>query len=248
MNNNCWTNKYFKKDILSINVDKYINLFNKIEKPINIKDKLLNIEEDYNNKILNYKKNFKHNNFINKFINLTSLEILTKMVDIIKLLSKYSLKNNNLEYNFFINSLKTLLKLSNILKNRLKQPELQHKNYDIKTIPRCSYKFCSYKDSCTYNYNDKEIICYQDHYTHNMVSADLQVLISHIQINYKENYMFPHNKEILKSINTLSYVINHMENELKNKCLYQEKKDWEKFHYTKKIIKNIEKVIKKKTT
>ena len=239
MNNNCWTNKYFKKDILSINLDKYINLFNKIEKPINIKDKLLNIEEDYNNKILNYKKNFKHNNFINKFINLTSLEILTKMVDIIKLLSKYSLKNNNLEYNFFINSLKTLLKLSNILKNRLKQPELQHKNYDIKTIPRCSYKFCSFKESCSYNYNKKNNHCYQDHYVHNMVSHDIEVLISFIQNKYNKKSKIKPNKEILKSINTLSYVINHMENELKSRCIYLEEKDWDKHHFCNSVKKNI---------
>ena len=52
-----------------------------------------------------------------------------------------------------------------------------------------------------------------------------------------------HNKEIIKSINTLCYVIGHMENELKNKCFYQEKKNWNNFHVSKKIIN---KIIKKK--
>ena len=41
-----------------------------------------------------------------------------------------------------------------------------------------------------------------------------------------------HNKEIQKSINNF-FVISHMEQELKNKCLYQDKSDWETFHFTK---------------
>ena len=56
-----------------------------------------------------------------------------------------------------------LLDLSEILKNRLNLPHLKHENYNVKTIPRCSYKFCSYKDSCLFNYSNKNQKCYQDH-------------------------------------------------------------------------------------
>ena len=103
-------------------------------------------------------------------------------------------------------------------------------------IPRCSYKFCKFKDSCSYNYNSKsKNVCYQDHYVHNMVSSDINILILYIKSrkNFDRQYL-SHNKEILKSINTLSYVISHMENELKTKCLYLDKKEWDKFHINKK--------------
>ena len=46
----------------------------------------------------------------------------------------------------------------------------------------------------------------------------------------KQNKFFKQNKDILKTLNTLAYVINHMENELSSKCIYYEKKDWDKFH------------------
>ena len=44
---------------------------------------------------------------------------------------------------------------------------------------------------------------------------------------------FLHNKEVLKTINTLSFVIGHMESELKTKCIYLEEKDWNSCHYVK---------------
>ena len=43
--------------------------------------------------------------------------------------------------------------------------------------------------------------------------------------------MIIHNKDILKSVNTLSFVIAHMETELKTKCMYAEQKEWDSFHY-----------------
>ena len=86
-----------------------------------------------------------------------------------------------------------------------------------------------------YNYNPKsKNVCYQDHYVHNMVSSDISVLIKYIKskkINDKQHLI--HNKELLKSINTLTYVIGHMENELKSKCFYSDKSEWDKYHISK---------------
>ena len=70
-----------------------------------------------------------------------------------------------------------------------------------------------------------------------MVSHDINVLLSFIETKYNKNSKIKPNKEILKSINTLSYVINHMENELKSRCIYLDKKDWDKHHYCNKIKK-----------
>ena len=135
---------------------------------------------------------------------------------------------------------KYLLTLSEILRNRIKQPSLNIKgfnysqNKNVNNISRCSYKFCNYKEECTYNYNftKKTNSCYQDHYVHNMVSHDVESLIYYID-NSNNNYnnSITHNKEILKTINTLSFVIGHMEGELRAKCLYNDPKDWEKYHY-----------------
>jgi hypothetical protein len=65
-----------------------------------------------------------------------------------------------------------------------------------------------------------------------MVSSDLKILINYIESIYKDNILI-HNKEILKTINTLSYVISHMETELKSKCLYLPETKWESCHYIK---------------
>jgi hypothetical protein len=64
-----------------------------------------------------------------------------------------------------------------------------------------------------------------------MVSHDVQSLISYIESNYNNSNEILHNKEILKTINTLSFVIGHMEGELRAKCLYSDIKDCEKYHY-----------------
>ena len=131
-------------------------------------------------------------------------------------------------------SLNILLDLSETLRIRLGQKELIIDNKDVNIITRCSYKFCSYKYNCTYNYNSNiKNLCYQNHYVHNMVSADLKILIKYINNKYKLNTIILHNKDILKTINTLSFVINHMESELKTKCLYLPKPEWDKSHVIK---------------
>jgi hypothetical protein len=240
MEKNTWYTKYFKLDILDKDVNIYMKNFNKTKK-LNLKDKLIIIEKEYDNKIQLLKNEFSNKNYINEFKKKYSVEILNKEKEIINIISEYSLKNTNLDYNFFKNAINMLLDLSNILKDRLNQPDLNHENYSVKTIPRCSYKFCNFKDSCLFNYTNKHQKCYQDHYVHNMICADIKVLLKYIEIYFKSKKEIIHNKEIQKSINTISFVISHMDQELKNKCLYQDKSEWESFHFTKKIINKIEK-------
>ena len=96
----------------------------------------------------------------------------------------------------------------------------------------------NYKDSCNYHYKQKESCCYQDHYVHNMVSADLYILINYIKKNFQEKKLILHNKEILRSINTLSFVIHHMYSELKTKCFYHNEDECEKYHFIRKKNNN----------
>lgn len=214
-----------KNNMINHNEDIIENKLNQIENEYEYKLKELDIictkqyiNEDYKSK--------------------NSLVLLQKEVDIIKLLTKYALQNNQLDYNFFLKSLKYLFLLSEILRIRLDQKEIIHENKILTpgNLPRCSYKFCSYKDTCTYNYNSNvKNQCYQDHYVHRMVSADLATLIEYIEQKFKDQNFVIHNKEILKTINTLSFVINHMENELKTKCMYIDESEWEKNHFIKNV-------------
>ena len=233
-----WCNKYGRKIELNENFTDYINIFiNKITEK-NMNNKIDNMEKDYQNKLINLEKLCDNPNEIKEIKSKNSLIILQKELDIIKLLTKYTLQNKNLNYVFYISCLNILLDLSETLRIRLNQKEIIYDNKMINNtnIFRCSYKFCSYKDNCSFNYNNTKSknICYQDHYVHNMVSSDLKILINYINSIYKDNILL-HNKEILKTINTLSYVISHMESELKNKCLYLPESKWELYHYIKNI-------------
>ena len=208
--------------------DININLINLIEKykenKNNLENKIKKIEQDYN-----YKLNEIMNNtdIIKNIKKLNSLEILKKESELIQIILTYSLSNNLLEVDFLNTSLEYLLELSNILKNRLKQKTIE--NNDTKDIVRCSYKFCTFKENCNYYYNKKSNQkCYQDHFVHNMVSHDIINLLKFIKNNDSDTIQ--QNKEILKSLNTLSYVINHMENELNSKCMYLEESEVCQYH------------------
>ena len=233
MEQNEWLDNFFNKSSLNMtneieqlmNLNKFIN---------NIDVKIDEMEVDFMSKMHEIKNTFEKNDINKLYNNKSSLEVLQKEVEIIKLISKYSLQNNKLEFEFIITCLRYLFSLSELLRNRLHQLPINiNKSGKNINISRCSYKFCNYKEECAYNYNfgKKTNQCYQDHYVHNMVSHDVISLITYIENNYKTNSLILHNKEILKTINTLSFVIGHMEGELRAKCLYNDPKDWEKYHY-----------------
>ena len=220
---------YFNKTSINRVDPIFVKLLDtKIEE---IKDTIEDTDVYYQQKMNELKELYDNGKIKTTYSNKYSLEIIQKELDIIQLISKYSLQNNKLEYSFIILCLKYLLELSEILRCRLKQPSIFISKQNKSTIVRCSYKFCNFKDSCVYNYTKKGNCCYQDHYVHNMVSHDIDALILYIESNNKPDEMIIHNKDILKSVNTLSFVIAHMETELKTKCMYAEQKEWDSFHY-----------------
>ena len=235
----CWYNDYNLESNIQIDqkIKDYINkLSNKIEdKTIEIK--IDEIEKNYQTKLVEIEELCKKTNEISNYKSKSSLIILQKELDIIRLITKYTLQNKNINYDFIMNCLNILLELSETLRIRLGQKNFNHEKMQASTdntISRCSYKFCCYQDNCSYNYNLKiKNLCYQDHYVHNMVSTDLKILIDYIKTNYEKNKVLSHNKEILKTINTLSFVIDHMEKELKNKCMYLPESEWESCHVLK---------------
>lgn len=232
-----WYNKYLNtKTICDIEtINKLKKILNNNNNQNTVQNKVIQIETEYQIKLKEIEELCTNNEKIEKIKKENSLKILQKELDIIKLLTKYSLQNNQLNYTFCINSLKLLFILSETLRIRLNQSEInvEKKIYSDDNISRCSYKFCNFKDSCNYNYNKTKNMCYQDHYVHNMVSVDLKILMDYIDQKYGDTKVVLHNKEILKTINTLSYVINHMENELKSKCLYLPENEIESCHFIK---------------
>ncbi len=234
-----WFNKYYNNEN-KYNIDKFEDNINKISNSNEniFENKIIQIESEYQNKLQEIKLLYENREEINNLKKKSSLIILQKELDIIKLFTKYTLQNKTLDYDYFINCLNILLELSETLRIRLGQKEINNdkiiQQNDESVIPRCSYKFCSYQDNCIYNYNLKsKSVCYQDHYVHNMVSYDLRILLNYIKNKYSDTKVILHNKEILKSINTISYVISHMELELKTKCLYIPENEWELCHYVK---------------
>lgn len=223
-----------------INHDLYKNISNDLINKIkntkntnNIQVKIVEQESEYLKKLDKIKLLIENDININDIYNLTVLEILQKELEIIKLISKYSLQNNNVDKIFLINTLNIILKLSTHLQHKIKQKDIINVKQFKVGLVRCSYKFCSFKENCVYNYQKKNNNCYQDHFVHNMVSHDIKILIDYIEQSYDTETVIKPNKEILKSLNTLSFVINHMEQELKAKCIYLDKSEWDKFHIYK---------------
>jgi hypothetical protein len=217
------------------NLNEYVSIL-KSSKNI-VSNKINELESEYISKLSFIESLCLNKHELQDIITKPSLKILEYEVEIIKILTKYTLQNKILNHSFFLSALKALFVLSESLRKRLGQKEIIHGSVekDNSSIYRCSYKFCSYHCNCIYNYNKTtKNLCYQDHYVHNMVSADISILIQYINNKCSDGKILQ-SKEILKTINTLSFVISHMEKELKGKCLYLPESQWEQFHYVKYI-------------
>ena len=226
-----WFSEYYvSSEVDSTVIEKFKEFLIKEDENINL------LEEEYNNSLEKINNLSDKEDIESFFKSENSLFLLETQLEIIKLLSKYTLQNNYLNYEFFVKCINLLIKSSTVLSERLKQPEISHKSKVVTNyLPRCSYKFCNFKNECFYNYNVKtKNVCYQDHYVHNMVLADLIILLDYINLKFSQNNLVVPNKEILKTINTLSFVIEHMYSELKSRCLYLKENEYEKEHFVKR--------------
>lgn len=220
--------KYFNKDILIIDTKSYLSELQLSQKKNYFE--ILKRKEGQFEKELKDLEEYVSKKFISEnYTNLNSLILLEKQKDMIMKLNRYCLKLDNIKYDFIIKTLEYLYNISNILKKRIGQKDI--KFLEKNGIQRCSYKFCKFKENCSYNYNNKKNICYQDHYVHNMVVCDLKQIINYLKKN-KDNKKL---SDLSKSINTISYVINRMHKELNARCLYiSDDNEIEKEHVSKK--------------
>lgn len=96
-----------------------------------------------------------------------------------------------------------------------------------KDIWRNSYKFCEYRHMCKFFYNNNSQ-CYSKHYEYMSMYSDIIELRSYIRSNAV------HNQDLIKiSINTLTYVANHMCDELTNLQKYSP------YHYSQYNLRKI---------
>lgn len=113
-----------------------------------------------------------------------------------------------------LNKLEWLLAVSKYFSDKLHTPIILHTTKG-RNIPRSSYKFCDYGHDCEYNYTHKHEGCFAQHFVHNFVYADIKALADHIQIVKKKEFDDIKFIEIMRCMNTVSYVISHMHEELK---------------------------------
>lgn len=226
-------NKHFNDSLLSDNKVKKLTTITIDDNKL-ILEKINNYIDLIKNKKLSFSKNV--------------LELLKEQESICTYLCKYVLQNNYLNYDFFTNSLILLKEISGYLRIKINQKKFTHDLKKIKatnSITRSSYKFCHFKDSCMYNYDKDKNGCYADHYVHNLVEADIESLLEYIKNNFKDN-IINHNKEIIKCINTLCFVIKHMSSELNSLCIYCEPDEYDNYHFNKIVKKSKNKKKKKK--
>lgn len=144
-------------------------------------------------------------------------------------LLKYIIQNNHCKIEQIIQCLDWLFKCSQYLSKKIGLSDIFIKKNKTKVsqnvhISRCSYKFCTYKDCCNYNYPDtpkktfkkKNRGCYADHYVHNKVSQDISSLLKYFNKLFTSDtdVIIRNNKEVVKCITTIVFVIKHMYDEL----------------------------------
>lgn len=178
-------------------------------------------------------------------------EDINKMTDI-QFLEKSSLLARNLKFQickryeenidecieWVTASLEWLRDVTLLLATRNSQPIIHPLNKKQSSIARRnSYKFCEYNYSCKFNYSH-ESKCYAQHYVYSLVHSDIIDILEHIKNTYPSEEM--NLGEVKTSVNTITYVINHMFDELTKLQLYRadKYKNYEDRIYRFKSISN----------
>jgi len=172
---------------------------------------------------------------VNDLKDLEILEYQTSISSNLRKQIKYTIdnfdknnnSNSNIDFKDLIRKLEWLKLGSSYLSNKIGLRQYHHEpRKKNKLFPRSSYKFCNYNYECDFNYNiQKYKGCFAQHYVHNIVRADLNALINCIKkVNNSKNFTIDLEflREFKKSLNTISFVINHMYEELKNITLVSE--------------------------
>lgn len=153
---------------------------------------------------------------------LNPLEVIQMQLRVASYLSRhfklYRLEN----LDTYLRGLRWICDTSELLATSIKQPVNRNK---ANTLMRSSYKFCNKKADCQNQYgflfNKKTKGCINDHYVHNKIVSDIDNLLNYIYKNQESpDQQVNLETELRKGIETVNYVINHMNQELSSFMLY----------------------------
>ena len=156
--------------------------------------------------------------------NISDVQLLENEDFVASYIFKYIIQNNQCVLDVLLTSLSYLRDTSLYLAKKT-NPKFHFQSVDTAVftgITRCSYKFCQHAHFCEYNYPEKKskhkFGCYSDHYVHHKLTQDLSHLVRYIETTFKDKSLVPirKNQEIIKCVNTISFVIKHMYDELWN--------------------------------
>jgi hypothetical protein len=135
---------------------------------------------------------------------LTSLEYQAELAQT----NKDYLKEGRIEMNLLkcMDNLRWIFNSSSYLGKKYNMKELHHLNSSLELIPRNSYRFCENNYKC---FIDKKKKCLGQHFVYNLVKADIDSILYYMN-NCISNKTRLNSDELGKSINTISFVINHM--------------------------------------
>jgi hypothetical protein len=194
---------------------KNLSWFDSVEKELSSSiDTKMFMKNINNNKIVDI-----NNLMPQKYKDLTDITILEHQTAIVNYLRKKFKSNDikdDIDIDDILSKLNWLAETSKHLGEKIGLLTFHHKETPENVLARSSYKFCTYNFECQYNYNIKKHCgCFARHYVHNLVNADIEALIKYTNFNRK-NLKDIYVNEIKKSINTISFVIGHMYDELQN--------------------------------
>jgi hypothetical protein len=155
------------------------------------------------------------------FTKYNDIKLLEYQSFVANKLKQYCLDFNDTEFKM-IKELNWLSETSNYLAKKYNQKILVHSRRRYENIPRNSYKFCNFGYTCKFSTNKQK--CRGQHFVFNLVKADVDEVLCYINDNKDFNI-----KEISTSLNTISFVFNHMYDEMskinieKNKLLISHK-------------------------
>jgi len=146
------------------------------------------------------------------YTRLTELKILEYQKYISSQIKKYvcECRDKEIEFNVTLHvpKLKWLSDSANFLAIRRNMKLAKHiKKQNI--ISRNSYKFCPLNSTCICNHN-KTKKCNGQHFVYNYVKSDIDEILDHLDMFDKKQLKAINLSEILISINTVSFVFNHM--------------------------------------
>tara|TARA_Y100000780_G_scaffold230383_1_gene252453 strand:+ start:722 stop:1345 length:624 start_codon:yes stop_codon:yes gene_type:complete len=151
---------------------------------------------------------FDYDKIINEKMDENSdIEILEKITIISKYIKIYIIDKDHKDIENYVKYINWIFNCIKILAIRNKQ-EIKTNVIENNTLTRNSYKFCDFNHKCKYAYSFKNK-CYSQHFVYSLLYDDIYNLLNHIK-NSKELDM----KNIKTSINTITYVITHMNEEM----------------------------------